>query len=81
MTKYKIISLYNYKTFVKVLLFLFDIKNKLLFFKLTFRKVFKETMTSPQCVGWLSNWKCGFLKHDVQKDNSSCGVHVIEVKK
>ena len=30
---------------------------------------------------WLKNWKHDTIKHNFQTDGSSCGVHVIEVKK
>lgn len=29
---------------------------------------------------WLEDWRYDIIKHDLQRDGSSCGVHVIEVK-
>lgn len=29
---------------------------------------------------WLEDWQPGHIEHDRQTDDSSCGVHVIEVK-
>ena len=36
-------------------------------------------MTSKESKNWLKDWKSDIISHDKQKDDCSCGIHVIEV--
>ena len=42
-------------------------------------QVLSTCVTSQKSKIWLNNWKPGVIEHNKQQDESSCGIHVIEV--
>ena len=47
--------------------------------KFSTSKLLRIFLTDGKSKKWLSNWKSDVIKHNIQQDGTSCGIHVIEV--